>query len=159
MIAKTISAPMLVKVAAMVLSQSFRVVVMIASLFEPFHHREHRGFTEEHEKTLICLDASLCPLWLIPLLLVQNPQPIIRSISLHGWLIHQLDPRRSNLEFARHLHAHGVLLRRVAVEVIHEDRRAVIAEFTIAVPVAPIAERIVQIDSADAPDLFSARGN
>src|SRR2546423_15115110 len=140
MIAKTISAPMFVNVFAMLLSQSFRVVVMIASLFEPFHHREHRGFTEEGREFLMSI--SLCPLWLIPLLLVQDPQTIVRSIRLHSRLIHQLDARRSNLELAGHFHAHGVLLRRVTVKVVHKDRRAVIAELTIAVPGAPITERI-----------------
>src|ERR1051326_3006631 len=126
--------------------------------------RMHRG-TES-----LCLRVISASLWWTlstkyfppdkrALLLVQNPQTIIRSVRLHSWLIHQLNARRSNLELTGDFNAHGVLLRRVTIKVIHEDRGAVIAEFAVAVPVAPIAERIIQIDAADAPVLFSARGN
>src|SRR5256885_9798194 len=119
--------------------------------------RMHRG------AETLCLRVISVPLWWTDRsstrpkekaasLLVQDPQSIVRSIRLHGRLIHQLNTRRSNLELAGHFNAHCVLLRRVPIKVVHEDRCAVIAELTIAVPVAPIAERVVQIDSADAPD-------
>ncbi len=88
-----------------------------------------------------CVQARLLTFEARPIsLLIQNPQAVICRIRLHGRLIHQFRAGGCDLEFAGHLDAHRVLQRRVTVKVIHEDRRAVVAELTIAVPVAPIGQ-------------------
>src|SRR6185369_17366899 len=126
MIAKTRSAPKFANTVAIELSQSFRVVIMASNFlcvasassaslrFMGFFNR--RG-AENAEATQ-------------SLFLIQNPQPIICCIRLHRWLVHQLRAGGCDLEFAGNLDAHRVLQRRVAVKVIHEDRRAVVAELT-----------------------------
>src|SRR5262249_45017376 len=47
----------------------------------------------------------------------------------------------------------------VAVEIIGEKDRALVAEFAVAVPVAPPPLAVIEVDSADALDLFAAGGD
>src|SRR6266404_9474460 len=83
-------------------------------------------------------------------LLIQDPQPIIARIRLDGWLIHQACPSRRDAKFAGHLDSHGILERRVAVKIVLEDDRAIVAKLAVAVPIRPLlTSGVVQIDTAD----------
>src|SRR5262249_14904092 len=82
--------------------------------------------------------------------LIQNVQFYIRRIRLHGWLIHQLSPRRRDFEFARYQDSHRVLEGRIAVETVSEDDRALVAEFAVVIPIAPSPVAVIEIDSAGA---------
>src|SRR6267378_6265473 len=90
--------------------------------------------------------------------LIQDPQPVITCIRLDGWLVHQFRARRRDAEFTGHFDAHGILERRVAINIILKDDRPVISELAVAVPIGPRSGRVVQIDAANGCHLFSTRG-
>src|SRR5215475_10055316 len=92
-------------------------------------------------------------------LLVQNVQFHVGRVGLHGRLIHQLGPRGRDFEFAGYQDPHRVPEGRVAVEIVDEDDRALVAEFAVDVPIAPPPVAVIEIDSADAFDLFAAGGD
>src|SRR6185295_9299629 len=96
-------------------------------------------------------------------LLIQKIHPRTRSIRLHRRLIHQLRARWSDSKLAWHLHSQRDLKHRVAVEIVHKQRRLLIAELARAVPVGPSTRtgisHVSQIDPADSIDLFASGGN
>src|SRR5918993_3774176 len=80
-------------------------------------------------------------------LTIQYGQPTARRVRLHVRLVHQLDARRGDAEFARLLHAQGVLESGFAAEEVEEEGRALVAEFARAVPVAPTTFPVVEIEA------------
>ncbi|MCG3160591.1 MAG: hypothetical protein JMDDDDMK_01660 [Acidobacteria bacterium] len=74
-------------------------------------------------------------------------------------MIHQFRPRGRDFEFARYLHSQRVLEHRVAVEIVGEDDCALVAEFAVAIPIAPAAVAVIKVDTADAFDLLAACRN
>src|SRR5258706_6500760 len=83
----------------------------------------------EHKKT----PKPHCPsLGVDQLFLIHDPQPIIACVRLDGWLIHQFRACWRDAKFAGHLDAHGILERRVAIKIVLEDDRAVVAKLAVA---------------------------
>jgi hypothetical protein len=85
---------------------------------------------------------------------IRSISPIHMSVTSYP----KLSPRRRDFEIARRQDPHRVLEGRVAVEIVGEDDRALVAEFAVVVPVAPPAVAVIEIDSADAFELFAAGG-
>src|SRR6266446_1115590 len=94
-------------------------------------------------------------------LLSQKTHPRARSVGLHRWLIHQLRAGRRYSKLAGHLYSQRNLERRIAVEVVHEQRRLLIPELARAVPIGPStrarAFNVRQIEPADSLNLFASR--
>src|SRR5882724_4421436 len=84
---------------------------------------------------------------------------VARCVCIYRRLVHQLDPGGRDNKLSRHLNAHRILQSQFPWKIVQEEYCALIAKLPRAVPAAPERVCVVQVETANAIELFRAGRN
>ena len=94
---------------------------------------------------------------IFPSLPVTEREVQIAGICSHRWPVHEFGTRRCNFELTGCDHAHCILERHIAIEIVNKDRSATVSKFARAVPVGPLSIR-QRRSLVELIDLFASPG-